>query len=239
MVVLITCAHCNINKFEKYRTKKYCDDCKILVLRERCKTYKANNRDKIKEYNKINKEENKEKYAERTKIWSKENRDIINEKQRIYANERRKTDFSFKLSGTMRNRLYKVLNGGSSESLSKLLGCSYDMLKSWIEYQFSPEMNFDNHGSVWQLDHVIACARFELKNEDEQKMCFHWSNIQPLESSKNMSKKASLSLREIHLHEIKVFAFIRQNKSLKYNHASKHDQYEIVIQKLLNTKLCD
>lgn len=230
MVTWTTCIKCNEAKFVRAPRSRqiYCEECKLAVLRESCKTYKANNRDKIKAYNKKSKEENKEHNKAQTKIWRETNRDIINEKQNKYHAERYKSDFNFKLSCTMRNKLYKVLHGSNSDSLSKLLGCDYEMLKQWLEFQFDSEMTHENHGSMWHIDHVIPCACFDLEKSNQQEMCFHWTNIQPLEASKNMIKRDTLSLREIHLHEIKISAFIRQNKSLFDARINRYEQYEIV-----------
>jgi hypothetical protein len=41
-------------------------------------------------------------------------------------------------------------------------------------------MNWENHGIVWEIDHIKACANFDLKDIEQQKECFHYTNIQPL-----------------------------------------------------------
>lgn len=32
-MTLIKCVECNINEFEKYRSRKYCDECKLKINR--------------------------------------------------------------------------------------------------------------------------------------------------------------------------------------------------------------
>jgi hypothetical protein len=224
-MILIKCIRCNVAEFEKKNNRKYCDECNLEKRRERCRNYKANNREKIQAYNKEYKEKNKEYLKFCTKIWSDKNRDIINEKQNKYASERRKTDVSFKLACNFRSKLYKILNGTSSKSLSKLLGFDCDILKKWLEFQFDSNMNFENHGEYWHLDHVIPCAKFDLDNIKHLEVCVHWTNIQPLKASINSSKKDTISLREIHLHEIKIAAFIKMRKDL-FKDKIKINRYE-------------
>ena len=62
-------------------------------------------------------------------------------------------------------------------------------LKIHIEGKFVEGMTWENHGS-WHLDHVRPCCSFDLKNEEEQKKCFHYTNLQPLWAVENLSKQA-------------------------------------------------
>jgi len=48
-------------------------------------------------------------------------------------------------------------------------------------------MTWENHGE-WHIDHIKPCSLFNLLNEDEQKKCFHYTNLQPLWASENLSK---------------------------------------------------
>lgn len=57
--------------------------------------------------------------------------------------------------------------------------------------QFTPEMNWDNYGSYWHVDHIRPCASFDLSRRKEQHRCFHFSNLQPLEGRENVRKGAT------------------------------------------------
>ena len=48
-------------------------------------------------------------------------------------------------------------------------------------------MSWDNYGK-WHIDHIIPCASFDLADETQQRLCFHFTNLQPLEASENMRK---------------------------------------------------
>jgi hypothetical protein len=46
--------------------------------------------------------------------------------------------------------------------------------------QFKTEMTWENHGTVWEIDHIIPCSFFDLTKEEEQQRCYHYTNLQPL-----------------------------------------------------------
>lgn len=46
----------------------------------------------------------------------------------------------------------------------------------------------ENYGKIWEVDHIIPCAAFDLSNSFEQRRCFNWRNLQPLLSKDNMKK---------------------------------------------------
>lgn len=102
---------------------------------------------------------------------------------------RKETDPNFKLRKLCRDRIYKALLGlRKSASTARLLGCSSDFFRKHIEKQFVPGMTWENHGSVWELDHILPCAKFHLQHSEEQEVCFHWTNFQPLFVEDNRSK---------------------------------------------------
>ena len=70
----------------------------------------------------------------------------------------------------------------------KLLGCSIEECKQYIEQQFKEGMEWSNHGEYWELDHIRPCASFDLTKIEEQEKCFHFSNLQPLTVFENRSK---------------------------------------------------
>jgi hypothetical protein len=53
-------------------------------------------------------------------------------------------------------------------------------------------MNWNNHGIYWEIDHIIPCSRFNLEDEEQQKQCFHYSNLQPLTKTENRQKSNNI-----------------------------------------------
>ncbi len=96
---------------------------------------------------------------------------------------------------TMRSRINSAIVGDAQteNELLELLGCSISDAREYLEAQFSEEMSWENHGkgeNGWHIDHRRPCASFNLENDDEMKMCFHFTNLQPLIGKENLSKQA-------------------------------------------------
>ena len=60
-------------------------------------------------------------------------------------------------------------------------------VKGFLEAKFKEGMTWENHGE-WHIDHIKPCVSFNLLDENEQKKCFHYTNLQPLWASENLSK---------------------------------------------------
>lgn len=104
--------------------------------------------------------------------------------------KKRLTDINYRIKVNMRNRLNDAIRGCSkAASTMDLVGCSADDLKEHLESQFTDGMSWDNYGFYgWHIDHIKPCAAFDLTLESEQKLCFHYSNLQPLWAEDNLRK---------------------------------------------------
>jgi hypothetical protein len=110
---------------------------------------------------------------------------------------KRQTDIQWKLKSNLRGRYLDALkrhtNGGKvnkHHSAIELLGCNIDDYKQYLEQQFHPDMTWENHGILWEIDHIKPCASFDLTDVNQQQECFHYKNTQPLYKSYNRSKGA-------------------------------------------------
>ena len=130
--------------------------------------------------------ENKEKIKKRLKLYRIKNQSKISEQVKI----RRRLDYNFRLSHNLRVRLNQILKGkNKSASTMELLGCSIDKLWNHLESKFESWMTKENYG-LWHVDHIIACAKFDLTCPEQQRICFHYTNLQPMEAIENMRKGA-------------------------------------------------
>lgn len=77
------------------------------------------------------------------------------------------------------------------------VGCSVDELRAYLEKQFTDGMTWENQGE-WHIDHIRPCASFNLDNEIERHMCFHYTNLQPLWAFDNMSKNDTYDPNTFH-----------------------------------------
>jgi hypothetical protein len=107
---------------------------------------------------------------------------------RIYL--RVKNNPEQKIRKTLRTRMYCVLKGKKKSARTlELLGCSLPQARAWIEGQFKRGMTWSNHGTHWHIDHKIPCASFQLSDPAQQRICFHYTNLQPLEAKANIRKR--------------------------------------------------
>jgi len=175
--------------------------------------YNIDNQDKIKEYNVNNKDKilnwgkkhyinNREHYIEKNKQYGKDNPEVRRkatakylksnpEYYRQYRRNRYNTNPQFKLRIILGNRLNEVLKKNKTNKTSNiilLLVCTLDEVKQHIENQFTELMFWDNHCIYWEVDHIIPCDKFDLTNIEQQKQCFHYSNLQPLIKIENRQK---------------------------------------------------
>ncbi len=81
-----------------------------------------------------------------------------------------------------------IANGKKCASITHLVGCSMPELKSHIERQFTKRMTWANYGSYWHCDHIMPITYFDLSKDEEQARCSHFTNLRPLEASRNMAR---------------------------------------------------
>ncbi len=107
----------------------------------------------------------------------------------------RKNKPSFRITENLRRRLNSAVSD-RRESFGELLGCGIAFLIKRIEGMWGNGMSWENYGrckqtgrnSGWEIDHIRPCASFDLTDPEQQKQCFHYTNLQPLWASKNASK---------------------------------------------------
>lgn len=144
-------------------------------IKARKKKYREENADKIKAY--------REKVKEKTKTYLKD-----------YTREKARSNPSYRLRRNLTNRIYIVLKNKADKKgrTMELTGCSLEDLMKHLESQFKEGMLWENYGK-WHVDHIIPCSSFDLLNEEEQKKCFHYTNLQPLWQIENLKKSNKIA----------------------------------------------
>ena len=72
----------------------------------------------------------------------------------------------------------------------ELTGCSPKELIIHLESQFTEGMTWENQGEWgWHIDHRRPCASFDLTDPEQQLMCFHYTNLQPLWQSSYVAQE--------------------------------------------------
>jgi len=158
-------------------------------IRETTRKYCLKNRKNVRKWRK----EWKLKNPEYDKEWHLKNREYLNKKDKI----KRQNDLNYRLRKICRTRIWTALKGiNKSASTMELIGCTIDELWVHLESKFEPWMTRENYG-LWDVDHIRACARFDLTNPKQQRICFHYSNLQPLGHIANIKKGTKIISRDI------------------------------------------
>ena len=74
-----------------------------------------------------------------------------------------------------------------------LSGCTTEQLRAHLERQFYTRMSWANYGRAWHIDHIVPCSAFDLTNPEQQRQCFHFSNLRPLWARANLRKSDKIT----------------------------------------------
>jgi hypothetical protein len=164
-----------VKKDEKDGRHRYCKECKKIASK--------------KEYS-----VNKEVHLKRTNKWHKENKDHHNKlmKSHYHSNkdyyrqwnrDKMDTDPLFRLRKSISALINHHLKKGKSKRTLDYLGCTIQEYKAYLEPMFTPEMNWNNYGNYWEIDHIFPLAKGGS---------FHYTNTQPLTITENRVKSDKL-----------------------------------------------
>ena len=155
----------------------YCKQCRKLIYNDNSEIRKENS----KKYYYENKEKKYDIILERNRLWRKNNPN--------YTTERKKNDPVFKLIKNVRRRLKRFLDINYITKRSqtfKIIGCTPQFLKEYIENQFIDGMSWELMGKYIHIDHIIPLS--SAKTEEELYKLCHYSNLQPLWAEDNLKK---------------------------------------------------
>jgi hypothetical protein len=129
---------------------------------------------------------NPESYNKKIRENYERNKHKINETRRKTLQKRRNEDPKYRAMMALHCRLYMAVKEKTGKTMD-LTGCSKEELTVHLESKFTEGMTWDNYGK-WHIDHILPCASFNLEDPQEQKKCFHWTNLQPLWAIDNIRK---------------------------------------------------
>jgi hypothetical protein len=200
----------NTTKDKLHCSCKECDKKKYFENRERnivnMRNYKKNNSEKLQEYylqNQENYREYRKSKKDLIKVYMKEyylnnlekrkkylesTKQERNLKRNISEKKRRNSDSLFKLKIYVRNRIGFYLKKNTvtkRNNTFKIVGCSPQELKIYLEQKFIDGMCWDNQGE-WHIDHIIPLS-FAKTEKDLYKLC-HFTNLQPMWGIENIRK---------------------------------------------------
>ena len=125
--------------------------------------------------------------------WRQENKEKVNKTASARHRVRYSEDLDFRLKCNLRRYIVSAVRGktGAKKAANtiKLIGCSIQELKSHLESLWQTGMSWENYGLYgWHIDHIRPLASFDFTDPEQQKICFHFSNLQPLWAKDNLVK---------------------------------------------------
>lgn len=120
--------------------------------------------------------------------WYKLNYEAAAAQALKYKQKRMKLDPFFKLKENTKTLVlmsFRAKGWSKTTRTQALLGCSYPEFIAHLHSKFKEGMTLENHGA-WHIDHIKPCATAATPEELAQ--LFHFTNLQPLWASENLSK---------------------------------------------------
>lgn len=164
---------------DKQDKKRWDDENKQYTL-DYARNYRDKHKQEIKAYGKAYYAKNSDKIKAYSLEYKRQNKNKVH---------------SYYMHNNINYGLFKAINSAFKGTLDKSIYFDYldytikDLMKH-LESQFTPEMNWNNYGSYWEIDHIIPISTFCLKSlEDEKfKICWSLNNLRPLSKTENRSR---------------------------------------------------
>lgn len=82
-------------------------------------------------------------------------------------------------------------NNSKTGKTLDVLGCSIEQLRGHLQGMFRDGMTWNNYGRRgWHIDHRRPLKSFDLRDVEQVKAAFHFTNLQPLWWHENLKKAA-------------------------------------------------
>jgi hypothetical protein len=182
-----------VDKSKKSGKQSYCKLCQKEHRNNDSKVYPTCSEEYRKDYYK----KNKTKLLEKQKLYKDNNRVAYREYQNEYRRNRRIVDVDFRLSELIRSnvhRIFKNINTPKETKTFDIIDYTPKELKEHIQSLFSSKMSWDNHGIVWEIDHIKPINWFIINkssfiNDDDLcRKANSLNNLQPLIKKINRTK---------------------------------------------------
>lgn len=186
-----TSEYFHVLKNGKYGLQTSCKKCR----KKRDIQYRKNNKEKIKKQRHDNYIKNREKQLKKYQEYYIKNKTKIQKyklknkaKTAKYQKNKYHSDPEFRLRIILSVRINSLIKKKKNKTLD-LVGCDVKTLKQYLENKFLKGMSWKNYGFYgWHIDHIRPCSSFDLTNPEQQKICFHYTNLQPLWAADNLRK---------------------------------------------------
>lgn len=152
------------------------------------RAYHLKNKEKRNQKAKQNYIKNKERYSERGKANYQKDKEPYRVRRRRNQKIRSQKP-EYRIINNLRVGIYCAISGKKKyKKTLEYLGCSISEFKDRLSGMFADGMSWENYGKIWHLDHIVPVSSFDFNDEHSQRICFHYSNMQPMFAVDNMKK---------------------------------------------------
>ena len=179
----------NKEKIQKDHKNYYLNNIEKESLRH--KNIYLKNKEKILNKSKQYYSNNKEVVCLRHQKYNKENKEKLLEYKGKWQKNRRKVNPKWRLDENMGAAIWKSLKDKKAgKNWECFVGYNLDKLIKHLEKKFDENMNWDNYGNYWAVDHIKPKTLFSYNSENDMefKQCWDLENLQPLEKIQNIKK---------------------------------------------------
>lgn len=186
------CKKCNQEKnFDNFCNKKneidgkhrYCKSC----TKKQNDVWYHNTKNNRSEYYKQYRETNRDYFRKYCFEHYHSNKDLYREWNKMKYD----SDFGFRLKHVVASRIWyalKTYENLKNDRTIEYLGCSIGEYFTYLEQQFDQNMDWNNYGEYWEIDHIKPIDSFDFTIEENIYRCFHYSNTRPLSKTENKAK---------------------------------------------------
>uniref|UniRef100_A0A6C0IVG6 Uncharacterized protein n=1 Tax=viral metagenome TaxID=1070528 RepID=A0A6C0IVG6_9ZZZZ len=153
---------------------------------------------------------------------------FLSEQKTVWCKNEHNTNMNYRIKKSLAARLRNILK--KNDTTMNYIGCNIQYFREWLEYNFTTEMNWDNYGAFWSIDHIIPVCKFDLTDEIQKLQCWNWSNMMPVSIKFNSSKK-NIDMEQINYIIEKIQKFKEEGSTTKWFSSEFILNKELVINK--------
>jgi uncharacterized protein (DUF983 family) len=214
----IKCSKCGIKKTANLfiKGRNICKDCNNQTRRDKYKTDEEHRLRIIEERTKYKRkkieERKKQKLLEigignkKCSFCSEIKPEERFRHNRLKCKDCERDDPKDKIKRVIRTRIYNALHSNKKMKTIEYLGCNNKEYIKWITH-ISSNYTLENHGKEWHIDHVIPVSKFNLNDEEEQRIAFNWKNTTAISVKENLKKNNKILMPQLqeHIEKLKIY----------------------------------
>lgn len=118
-----------------------------------------------------------------------------------------------------------MVNKTGGGTVARFVGADLDTVRKYLSAHFVNGMNWSNYGTVWVIDHIVPLRLFDMTNDGDCSIGFHYKNTMPLFREDNLYKEGDLRFSMLVLKGVKPCPITDILNSILAKEIRKQDKY--------------